>query len=341
MTDQIHPSSSRPSLLPDTALNDPTLDRLDRSTFAESLATSIRSLEGTDSFAIGLCGAWGSGKTSVLNFLVSDLAKGPASPIVVKFNPWWFSGREQLLGAFLSQLSAKLQLPNHVEKAKKASKLLGTFSAALRPVSMIPVIGEYAKLGKEVIESVAGATTAYADSASKDVVAIREELDIALTEFPQRILIVMDDIDRLTASEIAQLFLILKAVADFPNTIYLLSFDHRVVTQAINEQLGVDGKAYLEKIIQLQIDVPQTSKTAIEKMFIEQLNEIIGADDLSQSHQQYFGNLFHDGLKHFLVTPRASKKLINMIRFTYPPLRGEVNVVDMIGISCLNTFAPW
>jgi predicted KAP-like P-loop ATPase len=342
MTDENLPKADQHSLLPDTALSDPEFDRLDRAPFAASLSSSIRSLEGNDSFVIGLCGPWGSGKTSVLNFVLSDLeSEEDDAPIILRFNPWWFSGREQLLEAFLAQFTATLDMPKRGENAKKAGKLLGTLSAALRPVALIPFIGEAAKVGREAVDALAGASNAYGDAVSRNVFAIREEIDELLTDSPNRIIVVMDDIDRLAAKEIAQLFLILKAVADFPRTVYLLAFDQGVITQAINEQLGVDGKTYLEKIVQLQIDVPPTAQTAIHQMFMEQLNELMrGEEDVTPQQGQYFWNVFHDGIKQFLVTPRAAKKLINMLRFAYPPLRGEVNVVDMIGIACLTTFVP-
>ena len=57
----------RPSLLADTPISDPKLDRLGRAGFASSLAASILGLKGQDSIVIGLCGPWGSGKSSVLN----------------------------------------------------------------------------------------------------------------------------------------------------------------------------------------------------------------------------------------------------------------------------------
>ena len=269
MTEDESPKTEQQSLLPDTALDDPQLDRLDRAQFAESLSASIQSLQGNDSFVIGLCGPWGSGKTSVLNFVLAGLDKGEDdSPIVLRFNPWWFSGREQLLEAFLTQFTATLDMPKRGEKAKKAGKLLGTLSAALRPVSLIPFIGEAAKAGREAVDALAGASKSIGEAASQNVVAIRKEIDELLTDSPNRIIVVMDDIDRLAAKEIAQLFLILKAVADFPRTAYLLAFDQAVVTQAINEQLGVDGKTYLEKIVQLQIDVPPTAQTALSLIHI-------------------------------------------------------------------------
>ena len=44
----------RPSLLADTPISDPKLDRLGRAGFASSLAASILALKGQDSFVIGL-----------------------------------------------------------------------------------------------------------------------------------------------------------------------------------------------------------------------------------------------------------------------------------------------
>ncbi len=80
----------RPSLLADTPIKDPKLDRLGRAGFASSLAASILALKGQGSIVIGLCGPWGSGKSSVLNFLVAELEKSRKKdkPLVLHFNPW-------------------------------------------------------------------------------------------------------------------------------------------------------------------------------------------------------------------------------------------------------------
>ena len=80
-------SESHP-LIADTAIDDSTQDLFHRLPFANSLAGWILSLEGDDSFVIGLCGQWGSGKTSVLNLLLNELQSADEAnrPIVVRFN---------------------------------------------------------------------------------------------------------------------------------------------------------------------------------------------------------------------------------------------------------------
>ena len=332
-----------PSLLADTPLADPRLDRLGRAGFAHALADSILQLKGRDSIVIGLSGPWGSGKSSVLNFLVTELEKGRRKnkPLVLHFNPWWFSGQDRLLQAFLQQLGAAVNRAEKDKPLKKASGLLGKLSTVLRPATLIPVVGGYIKVAQEAAASASEMTKQYAEALAADLEQVRKEIDDLLAELPHRIVIIMDDIDRLTANEIAQLFSILKAVADFTNTVYVLAYDERAVRKAIQSTLGVNGKTYLEKIVQLHIDLPAPDRTTLQQLFLEQLQELLEDHDGSRIRGGTdFWNVFHEGLKHFLVTPRACKRLMNVLRFTYPPLRGEVYWPDLVGVGCLTAFAP-
>ncbi|MCH7729412.1 MAG: hypothetical protein IH991_23490 [Planctomycetes bacterium] len=109
---------------------------------------------------------------------------------------------------------------------------------------------------------------------------------------------------------------------------------------AIADKLGVDGRTYLEKVVQLQIDVPLPGRKTLERMFVGQLAEIDpDAMNLDKESQKYFRMLFEGGIKHFLATPRACTRLLNMLRFTYPTLAGQVSFPDLLGISCLMSFS--
>ena len=57
-----------------------------------------------------------------------------------------------------------------------------------------------------------------------------------------RVLVVMDDLDRIQPNEMREMFRLVKGVADFPNTIYLLSFDREVVIDAIADKSGVNKR---------------------------------------------------------------------------------------------------
>ncbi len=94
----------------DKPLTKPEDDRLAYGTFAQRLAESLLAMAPADGFVVALYGSWGSGKTTVVNFIVHYLEDRPEDerPIIVHFNPWWFSGRENLIRAFFDQLQAAL-----------------------------------------------------------------------------------------------------------------------------------------------------------------------------------------------------------------------------------------
>ena len=102
MTSQVNPQV----LSADKPLDDPSLDRLGYAPFAEHLASGILKLVPTEGFVLAVQGPWGSGKSTFLNFLrvsLEQLAPGEEC-LVTRFNPWWFSGREDLAQRFFTQL---------------------------------------------------------------------------------------------------------------------------------------------------------------------------------------------------------------------------------------------
>jgi hypothetical protein len=288
--------------------------------FVRSFAEAIRAAQGTDSVVLALAGPWGSGKSSLLNLVAAELeATAEIPPLVIRFNPWWFSGTGRLVPAFLQQLGAAASRPAVEKTLGAASVCLERLAAAI---------------------ATPGSQESSSDPAARDVELIRDELNTIFHNSDRRVLVFMDDIDRLTPEEMTQLLLIVRAVADFANTTYVLSFDYEVVVEAIANKLGVDGRTYLEKVVQLQIDVPLPGRMTLERMVIGQL-EVIDptAKILDSEAQRQFRILFKGGIKHFLATPRACTRLLNVLRFTYPTLAGQVYFPDMLGICCLMSFS--
>ncbi|HYU03277.1 MAG TPA: P-loop NTPase fold protein, partial [Jatrophihabitantaceae bacterium] len=88
---------------------DPTRDRLGYAPFARHLAVAIRSMAPEEGLVMAIYGPWGSGKTTLLNFVRYFLSQAPrGEPLVIEFNPWWFSGTEDLTRRFFDQLLEEL-----------------------------------------------------------------------------------------------------------------------------------------------------------------------------------------------------------------------------------------
>ena len=245
-------------------------DILGRCPFAQSLGNAILSYREKDSIVIGLFGAWGSGKTSIINMALEHIdivLKNKADdkkPIIVRFNPWNYSDQNQLVTQFFRQLSVVLRRPDYASDAKKAGERLETYSKFFEPLALIPTVGLFASILSKLFKNIGSATKSWGDLKSNDLNAIKEELNELLRKQPYKIIVVIDDIDRLNNTEIRQIFQLIKSLGDFPNTIYLLSFAKNVVIEALSKVQEGSGVEYLEKVVQIPFEIPLISKQEVD-----------------------------------------------------------------------------
>jgi len=315
----------------DVPLENPKDDRLGYAPFAKNLADAICNIETDDCLVFALYGPWGSGKTTCMNFILHYIKERPKEeqPIIVRFNPWWFSGHGELLNQFFREFCAAL------EKERRFKKVIEFVADLLQIASEIPEPTGFVKpTAKKIAKWLKNSAK------RKEIWKLREEIRKSLQEQDKRILVTVDDIDRLPGQEIRSLFKVIKAVADFPKTTYLLAFDKDVVVKALEEFERTPGKEYLEKIVQVPFDLPPPDKTSLRKIFFEQLNIILSDTPQDLFDQTYLGNVFWDGIDHFLNTMRNVKRLTNALKVTYPPVKGEVNPADFIAIETLRVFVP-
>src|SRR5687767_12905822 len=111
-------------------------DRLARSSLISHLTRMLIAGKGTNRRAtrlvVGLTGAWGAGKSSILS-LLSEHLRTLANVFVVEFNPWLFQGRDDLLEAFFVELSAQLS-GNLAKDGRAMLRALQKYRNAIEPV---------------------------------------------------------------------------------------------------------------------------------------------------------------------------------------------------------------
>lgn len=315
-------------ILPDKPLIDPKQDRFGYNDFSKHLAESIMEMSPSEGLVIALYGQWGTGKTTITNFILHYLQKEPIKkrPIIVKFNPWWFSGEENLISRFFQEL--RLSFEKDVVVTEKLNQKLEQFTDILFEVT--PDLPWYAKIPIKLLQK---------NRKEVDLSTLKESISKTLSELNQKIVVVIDDIDRLTAEEIRQIFKLVKAVADFPNVIYLLSFDKKIAIEALKKLQDLPGEEYLEKIVQAPFEVPLPEKSQINNLLVEKLNALVGEAENEEYDQTLWQNLFFNGLENFITTPRKVLQIYNALSVTYPAVKGEVNNVDFIAIEILRVFS--
>lgn len=319
------------SLLADKAVFEERDDSFQRYPFARHLATTICERRSTDSLVIGLYGKWGAGKSSVLNFVQAELAH--TDVLTVYFNPWRFDGEEQLLLGFFAELSVALE-------------------AVVTPAARQAAQEALAKYAKKLVTKLHLLNRAASGGESKDfkpqdrLEGVKQEINELLRNSNKRVLVLIDDIDRLSAHEIHAILRLVKLTGDFHYTTYLLAFDEKVVAQAIGEQYAGGskqaGQRYLEKIIQVPLHLPIIQKEAMKKYFQEGFSRslFLTNTQLSDGDYQRLVSVLATSILPRVTTPRHVTRYSNTLLVILPLLKGEANMVDLMLLEALKQFYP-
>ena len=320
-------------------------DTLKRATFSKQLANAILSYTAEDNFTIGLCGEWGCGKTSILNMVIQEMKiltekyDDDKKPIIVQFNPWNYSDRDQLLSQFFQSILAKLKNSNDNGKLKDVGTALQKYSIALEYTAFIPVVGKYLNPLKTILSNV-GKHIKEISEAKEDIAAQKEVVIKSLKGQKQKIMVVIDDIDRLNNEQIRLIFQLVNSLAGFPNMIYVLSFDKRVVVRALEKEQNCKGEDYLEKIIQVPFEVPIAKKSDVYQVFFDKIDSIFKEIHCSDFDNDYWGRVFHNCIAYFIKSIRDINRIINVYRLKYGLMHNETNCVDLLVITILQIYAP-
>lgn len=314
-------------------------DLLGRSTFTNYLAESIMNYESKDGLVIGLYGKWGSGKSSISNMAISKIEQSSASdrnkPIIINFSPWNYSDKNNLISLFFNDLEAQINKKANDSLKKKLGNVLVKYKDTLDVLSLIPTIGSSLSLllksGVEYMESDLDKLPSLEETKS--------ELEEALSQSSQKIIVVIDDVDRLSNSQIRDIFQLVKQVGDFPNIIYILLMDKEIVSRALTEVHNIDGNAYLEKIIQVPFEIPELDKVKIENLFINKVSAIIADAEITIS-TAYWDRIFQYCIKPYISTLRDINRVINIFQFKYYALKEETCVVDLLALSTIEVIEP-
>ena len=156
----------------------------------------------------------------------------------------------------------------------------------------------------------------------------------------RKIIVIIDDIDRLSNEEIRLVFKLINSVANFPNVIYLLSFDKDIVVKALEKVQEGNGDEYLEKIIQIPISLPEVKKEKINIVLFNKLDELLEISGAKFFEQSYWQSAFPKCIEPFINNLRDVNRLYNVISFKLNSISSETNFVDIVAISTIETFCP-
>ena len=265
----------------------------------------------------------GTGKTTLLNFIAcylagssgaaapDDAAKQGINPTVVWLNPWWYERPGDIVSVLFTEIGA--QLAEDENPAMKAiagglDKFLTAFAAIARPLS--------------------GSSADALESAAKgETVSIAEAHRYLCNELctwggaGRRLVVLVDDLDRLQPDEVLGVFRAIRAVGQLPYTTYVLAIDPSATTRALAKHFGDEHQAdsYLQKMFQARVSAlppPMASLRSAVRDLVSQKANLweAGTSTQEDAKADRLRQIILLGLMPFVTSLRAFKTLVNGLK---------------------------
>lgn len=270
-------------------------------------------------FTLGLTAPWGAGKTSFMLAMQKYLRDNHSSEIIlIDFNPWMYRKAPNLTQIFFEELS----------------RALAPYSSALASGFMQYVDYILSKENNTWIQL--GARLLPQGFKAKSTSEQYNFLEKEIGKLRRKIMIFIDDVDRLDGEELTELFSLVRNISSFPNMSYILAYDKKYVTTQLNNKFDKDTNRYMEKIVQ--------EEYPLAKITPKQLEDALMA--LLEKHSQGYPHLKEDiqksgiQIEQHLPTLRAIKRIYNVLLSTPQDLRERIVHFDWFVIELIRIQYP-
>ena len=339
MSDQQERLVSHSNLAPDQPIASTDLDYLGRGEFASRLAMQMLEYGDDQCLVVAFYAPWGAGKSSLLNLLSNELVRQPddgtRTPILIKFNPWNFSGLPSLISMFFRELETAIGSfePKLAKNIRKSLQALSFVLAAgeLSPVggASLGAVSRYLNRGSDMLQK-----------KSESLETIKTRINEVLRQLDRRIFILIDDVDRLDQESMRYMFRLIRLNADFDSVTYVLAFDRNVVESVLTMEQGVSGHEYLEKIVQVGFDIPPAEPSKLKQIFLQRTESLRLFSASNDENAIRWISLEAVGFYKLIRTPRDVVRYANGLVINGGIVKDEVNPVDFAALEAIRTFAP-
>jgi hypothetical protein len=286
------------------------IESLGRLKFAKQLADQIEKIVPYSSFCIGINGSWGSGKTSLIELIVDQIKQNKTrKKTIIKFSPWLFNNTESLVSNFFTLLESHFQNKGHLYRELK------TYKKQLAAIEKSTIKTEFFNLFEE----------------NKSIEDRFMSIKSALEKIKENLIVIIDDLDRLNSSEIIDVLRVIRLIANFPNTFYIVGYDRNFLNHAIRKQLtGYEYEKYLDKFFQLEFNIPDLIPSVVSDRLKDSLTYQLSLLEQGKMTQPNVDHILtsvrYSFLNKFIRNERDIKRFTNNLLLRFNSLKTELNL---------------
>gem|GEM_PF-6430572 len=293
--------------------------------YAENVANRILNSQFDRSFAIGVIGRWGSGKTSFIHLVsrvLNPKNKRNSDVIEIWFSPWKSRTPEAIVNDFFNELEKGIE--NHHPTLGRAVR---RYSEKLSRgnTTIIGNLIRFEFLRLDTLEE------------------LSNQVDKILERVDKKLIIYIDDLDRLDKNEVVEVLRLVRNTANFRNTFFIVPYDRNYVISAIEGINSHQKQSFLEKIFQIEIDLPFYVKNELERYFLEELSKFIDPEIFKEN---FVKDEFQEPnsrrllIDQLIDSKRDVIRLLNSLRLNLRDVKNDVDLIDFIHIEMLRIKYP-
>lgn len=278
-------------------------------------------------FSLGIEGKWGDGKTSLMNLVEEKIHQKHPLILVAHFNPRSSKKAENIQEDFLNALKQVLK-PYH----SGIDRIIDNYAIALDILPAVsPFVGKLLSLIQVHID--------------KNRKSTRRVLDEAIRDINRRIVVFIDDLDRLTGKELIEVMKVLDTNGAFPNVVFITSYDKRYVNTVLTNylHLGEQLNPYTDKYFTVEVRVPLHPSYRLLDYLINLLSEgcknkiitRVTQKDLEEQTRHYGYYLMKR-----LTTIRDVKRFANQFLYNYAGIQRDVRYSDFLLLELIRFEHP-
>lgn len=301
-------------------------DGLAYNALAQRIASSIIQNTWEESFSIGIAGSWGAGKSSMLH-LIKNCLKNRNDIIVIEFSPRQSATLHDIQKDFLSQLSDSLS-HFHSGAQRVAQKYMQSLGALPDSLWAARVFGTISDV---------------------EITKRRDGLKAIIKEIGKKIVVLVDDFDRLSGEEIQEVLKLIDKNAAFPKTFFVTAYDKKQTNQVISAYLGqTDNKGskekvdYTDKYFNLEVSLPLRRQSNYVRVLRQNLYALVDGGVVSCTKEDIDKALprVYPFISSCLSTIRDTKRYCNLVALALPQIENNVLLGDFLLVTLIRYKYP-
>ena len=279
------------------------------------IASIIKDSDKNKTWSLAVTAQWGFGKTSFINCIVNQLEKEKDKIEVLVFNPRTSKSVTTIQEDFFSQFACILS-----KYDSRCSHVIKDYMSALQLID-----------NRGLVEKAINFYRVW------NKVDLKDSIKKTLKLIPKKVLVVIDDFDRLSKDEILEVLKLIDSNAAFPNIFFLTAYDKKQVNKYFGDKGNTEDACFVDKFFNLEFAIPLRPYTYISRFIEEELKKKFPAND---NQEIQFNGIVTSFFRQYVPTLRDAKRYINQFALDYREVEGDVVLQEFILVQLIKYRFP-